>query len=532
MEKQVVNLTIFLIKEHITDLKDCLKAPDTLSSSNIKHEYGMEGTIFYCDSKRKPPRWKAYLETLSERSLDISDNASNKAILLVRIEHRIMAVVFGYGRSFLKEDCIERNFGFKVALNTINPNKMRSVNAATIEDMVVTTQRQASYSTTQDEFGLNITNDIMKGITGEPYDIRYGSHISGKDSLVVAVFMDLSELKDKLLLYYTAYSDNRYKRIGFEWVDNVAEIRDSLLSETLDFELVNAIQEKKTEHLHIAPPETTDWDKIIGFCYSGIGKKLSDAENYELNLNLFEYIEKINPTTNIYQKIRRDRLYAMNVEGTSFAICSIYSALVFQTEYEGQNYILCAGTWYQVETSFFNQVNNFIRTRVTISDIVLPNCPKDKHEGDYNEQVASADANLCLMDKKLVSVEGGPKQIEACDLFSKDKKFIHVKNKGQSAQLSHLFSQGKVSAECFAIDEKYRKQVSDLVIAKFGDTIFDYTAKPQSNEFEVVYAIIDEKESSLEDKLPFFSKVNLMLAVQELDRMHFSCSVCLVKKET
>ena len=47
MEKQVVNLTIFLIKEHITDLKDCLKAPDTLSSSNIKHEYGMEGTIFY-----------------------------------------------------------------------------------------------------------------------------------------------------------------------------------------------------------------------------------------------------------------------------------------------------------------------------------------------------------------------------------------------------------------------------------------------------------------------------------------------------
>ena len=243
MEKQVVNLTIFLIKEHITDLKDCLKAPDTLSSSNIKHEYGMEGTIFYCDSKRKPPRWKAYLETLSERSLDISDNASNKAILLVRIEHRIMAVVFGYGRSFLKEDCIERNFGFKVALNTINPNKMRSVNAATIEDMVVTTQRQASYSTTQDEFGLNITNDIMKGITGEPYDIRYGSHISGKDSLVVAVFMDLSELKDKLLLYYTAYSDNRYKRIFggiYEWAGefrtiNIMKREDILGGDTVRY---------------------------------------------------------------------------------------------------------------------------------------------------------------------------------------------------------------------------------------------------------------------------------------------------------
>ena len=100
----------------------------------------------------------------------------------------------------------------------------------------------------------------------------------------------------------------------------------------------------------------------------------------------------------------------MNVEGTSFAICSIYSALVFQTEYEGQNYILCAGTWYQVETSFFNQVNNFIRTRVTISDIVLPNCPKDKHEGDYNEQVASADANSCSHRPNISSVISGYKQ--------------------------------------------------------------------------------------------------------------------------
>lgn len=135
------------------------------------------------------------------------------------------------------------------------------------------------------------------------------------------------------------------------------------------------------------------------------------------------------------------------------------------------------------------------------------------------------------MDKKLVAVEGSPKKIEACDLFTKDKKFIHVKNKGQSAQLSHLFAQGKISAECFVSDESFRKQVSDIAIEKFGEEAFDYRAKPQSNEYEVVYAIIDDKESSLTKKLPFFSKVNLMLTVQELDRMHFKCSVCLVKKD-
>ena len=103
------------------------------------------------------------------------------------------------------------------------------------------------------------------------------------------------------------------------------------------------------------------------------------------------------------------------------------------------------GTWYYVETSFFEQVNNFITAKIPISDVTLPDCPFDKNEGAYNEMVANSNADFCLMDRKLLSVENGPKQIEACDIFTRDKKMIHVKNKGQSAQLSHLFSQGKVS---------------------------------------------------------------------------------------
>ena len=491
----------------------------------------MDGTIYYCDSKKKPPKLKEYLSKLATDDIDISDNASNKAIMLVKIQNRIIAVVFGYGRSFLKEECIERNFGFKVALNTIDPNKMRSVNAATIEDMVVTTQRQASYSTSQDEFGLNVTNDIMKGITGEPFDEEYGNHISGKDSLVVSVSMELNELKDKLELYYSAYTDDRYKKIGFEWVDNVAEVRDTVLSESLDFLLSDAIEKHNTEHLHIAPPETTDWDRIIGFCYSGIGKKMDEPESYNLSLDITEYINSIREDSNVYAKIRRDKLYAMNSDGVPFAVCSIYSALVFQTEYEGKNYIFCSGAWYQVETSFFNRVNNFIQTKIPISSISLPECPKNESEGNYNQMVADNNDDYCLFDCKLISAAGSPKKIEACDIFTKNKQFIHVKNKGQSAQLSHLFAQGKVSAECFSSDESFRKQIADIASEKFGIEPFDSSVKPNSNEYEIIYAIIDDKDSDMNAKLPFFSKVNLMLTAQELDRMHFKYSVCLIKRE-
>lgn len=531
MDKKTVNLNIFLLKETYVEFEDCLKSPRTLHSSELNQSFELDGKIYYSNSKTNSPKWKSYLQELAKEDIEISDNTSNKAIMLVRIENRIMALVFGYGRTFLKEECIVRNFGFKVALNTIDQNKMRSVSAATIEDMVVTTQRQASYSTSQDEFGLNISNDIMKGITGVPFEEKYGNHISGKDSLIVSLYIDMSELKDKLVSYLCAYNSTRYKNIGFEWVDNVAEIRDSILCEALDCELIQAIKSKNIEHLHIAPPETTDWDKIIGFCYSGIKKKTEDSSNYNLNLDITEYIDKINPDSNIDQKIRRDRLLAMNSDEVPFTVCSIYSALVFQTKYNNYDYILCSGTWYQVEKNFFEMVNNYIETRIKISDISLPDCPCDMHEGEYNEKITSKSNDFCLMDKKLASVLGGPKQIEPCDIFTKDKKFIHVKNKGQSSQLSHLFAQGKISAECFSIDECFRKNVYDIAKEKFGTNVFDYKQKPESNEYEVVYAIIDDKVSTLKNKLPFFSKVNLMLTSQELERMHFKCSVCLVKKE-
>ncbi|MEG0752707.1 MAG: TIGR04141 family sporadically distributed protein, partial [Angelakisella sp.] len=304
----------------------------------------------------------------------------------------------------------------------------------------------------------------------------------------------------------------------------------SVLFESLDFELEEAIKKRTIDHLHIAPPETTDWERIIGFCYSGTGKKKEDADSYSLNLDLSEYLDKIRPDTNIYEKIKRDKLLAMTVDEVPFAICSIYAAMVFQTELEGITYILCSGNWYQIDQSFFNTVHDFVRNRVPISTFSLPDCPSNMNEGDYNEFVANDNSDFCLMDKKMVGVEDGPKKIEACDIFTISKQFIHVKNKGQSSQLSHLFSQGKISAQCFISDEKYRQQISDIAQSRYGKNIFDYHSKPRSNEFEIVYAIIDDKDTPISKKLPFFSLVNLMLTIKDLDRMQFKYSICFIKR--
>lgn len=71
----------------------------------------------------------------------------------------------------------------------------------------------------------------------------------------------------------------------------------------------------------------------------------------------------------------------------------------------------------------------------------------------------------------------------------------------------------------------------DITEADFLEKVFDSSAKPASDEYEIVYAIIDNKDTPIDEKLPFFSLVNLMLTAQDLDRMHFRYSICPIKRQ-
>ena len=530
MEKKVIDLTIFLIKENVYDYEECVKNVLERKECKLKQDFGLEGMIYYDDSSSKAPKWKSDLDKIAIEELDMKDNTSNKAVLLVRIAGRIMAVVFGYGRTLLKEECIVRNFGLRVALNIIDQTKMRSVDAATIENTVVNTQRQTTYNTSQDEFGLSTTSEIMKGIAGVPREQGYGNHISGRDSLTTSVLMNIYELKEKLTLYYKAYLKDDYKNNGFEWVDNIEHINDPSLLEKLNDKLCDMLKKHNIDNMHMAPPTIVDWNRITGFLIDGSAKRKNKKESYSVNINLSEYVETIPEEKDILSKIKSNKVYAMDVDGNHFPLTSVYNALVYQTEHDNITYMLCDGFWYKIEESFCNRVNDFIQKNVKKSKIILPECGCSMHEGEYNEEAVKNNEDFCLMDKKMTSVLNGPKKIEACDIFTKDKQFIHVKNKGQSAQLSHLFAQGRVSAECFIDDEEFRKQVAEVTEERFGKPAFDYSAKVAPNEYEVIYAIIDDKDTTLVDKLPFFSKVNLMLTIQGFERMHMNCSVCLVKR--
>ncbi len=117
------------------------------------------------------------------------------------------------------------------------------------------------------------------------------------------------------------------------------------------------------------------------------------------------------------------------------------------------------------------------------------------------------------MDKKLITHGGGYSKIEFCDLYTKDKKIIHVKQYGGSAVLSHLFSQGIVSGELLLAGSEFRKKVNEKLLNshKFSNP----NNKPNPSDFQIIFAIISSSSKQLE--IPFFSKVSLRNAKRRLE---------------
>lgn len=528
MGENTYSLTVFLMKEYVEFFEQCIKSDKEVEYRFLDENRNVDGVIVVSKSLARRPSWLNFLEYFSQEKISLSENVSNKAVMLIRIENRILALTFGHGRAFLKEECIVKDFGFKTAINMLDVNKIRSVNAATIEDMVLHTQKQSSYATGQEEFSLNTLNDIMTSIAGKTQNSMWADSVSGKDSLLVSVEMMPEELIEKLEYYLEAYKSDAYKKNGFEWIDNVREVRDVETKRELEKLLIGKIQRKESDNLFLSLSETIDWNSTKGFMLTGTGKRIDNPKNYIPDLDIMDYLVNLESDVKL-EKIKHDKVMVLNLNEEKYPISSVYAALVAQIKYQEELYILCNASWFKIETNFYKLVRNFVAS-IPVSTIEFPKCDKEEHEGPYNERISALE-NFVLMDQKWVGVNGGVRKVESCDIFTRDKQFIHIKNRGNSGQLSHLFSQGRVSAECFMGDKEFRKQVYNLVKKKLGKDIFDYKKKPASEEFEVIYAIISNKVGPVEENLPFFSLVNLMLAVQELDRMHMKYSVKMILKE-
>lgn len=487
-----------MAKERNVDDKDIIKEIDNLTSVKVNLSGAESATLYIRKAQPHPPSWADIFAGHVDKKL-VGNSSSPGAVLVIEIKKAKFLMTFGLGRHLIKDIYIQRDYGLKVALNSIGEDKLRSIDKASHERTPLNSRTQASKGVDIFELALNTEIDLLTAITGSSKVEMFGAQVTGRDALTLSVKDGLEGFCDILKETHTFYEKEDYKK-SFGWVDNFRRIKDGASNEKLDLMLINILKKDPiSSNCWLSEPEIIDWE--ITALYVLQKKRKRTVYYPELRLKkLLEIIKTKNNTCTI-DDLRKHPICIVDDNYNLIKSWSAYNCLYAEISHNNSLYILQNGSWFNVENDFVSKVNSAI-SQIDAYDHKLPVYNHD-NEGDYNESVSNQDGYI-KMDKKNIVHGGSRSSIEYCDLVKDGKDLIHVKRGTSSSKLSHLFAQGEVSAELFSGDEEFREKLNKKLPDELKVDVID---RPNTPDYKVVYAIVSEKPGEL--SLPFFSKVRL-----------------------
>lgn len=481
---------------------------------------GIEATLYVKKEPPKPPPpWTKLFTDHQDLPEDIfGDRKAVGAALVVKLDEKLFVLTFGTGFHLLKNEAIERDFGLRVTLNSVDPDKLRSLDKASYDHNPLNSRTQSSIDL--DVFDLDVDSemDMLYAVTGASTVPIFGSHVTGRDALTLVLEVNLNGLKEILDECLSRYEASLPK--DFEWVENIQRVKDKELHEVLDLELDDILSKGDFKKMWLGEPEIIDWESQVGYSFDlyqktprHVALKIDDLVKY--------FNEKSVPLTS--ESLKLQAIHINDSEYSSIKKWSAYRCLYAEVAAESEQYILRNGQWYIVNKDFVDKVDRYLEG-FDAYDFDFPVYSHDREE-DYNEFVSSSFDNIELMDKRFARIGGPHDKLEFCDLIKDSNEFIHVKYYRSSATLSHLFSQGFVASEAFIGDADFRKRLNDKLPDSSKLSCTD--SRPDPSKYKIVYAVATNK--NVPKELPFFSKVTLKNALKTLKKLNFSVSISAIK---
>jgi uncharacterized protein (TIGR04141 family) len=518
-----VRLAIYLIKKEVRGYRECIKERAFFDEYDLRKELHIEGKVLVGKNKRTEPEWKIFLQDGIEGTIPKLVNASNRALVFFKVKDRWLVIPFGYGKYLLKDDVIDGDFGLRTALNLMDSDKILSLDRANIGDMTLQTRTQSSRRSTPEVFGIDRIRDLLRSITGTvSIDMleKYGRVVSGNEAIYISPkvkFHELPEMLDSLLV---GYRMKKYKS-RFGWIDNLKVERDPTVIEALREKAIKLLESQDDVKVHLASPFIIDWEIFESVSYTLRGSEFPDLDIADL------YKERSGSSgVGSWENLKKWKLYVKNGGADKKIDFPLWRFLNFQLEYGDAHYVFTLSNWYRVEKGYYNEVRDYC-LQFAESDLKFPDARKGESEGDYNLRLASTIADAICLDKKLVKSDTGRSEIEACDVLAPSGEFIHVKHRYSSASLSHLFSQGKVSANSLRKDRAFRKNLRAKIKSEGMSTdlvpLEERDLRP--GNYTITFAMLSSNDVGFVDDLPFFSLINFRLVAEELSTMGYTVKV-------
>jgi uncharacterized protein (TIGR04141 family) len=519
-------ITLFLLKEGIAD--DEIWIQTRIAEQTHVEVDGLKGTLSVGHNKSSTPNWSKYLRDhiASTRLADLR-NRSTAAALLFEASGRQFIACFGYGRSMISLELCEPDFGLKVVVNSIKPNRLKSIDARGFEEITRNTKRDVSRESALSAFEIDVERDVVRSLTGSPEDEKLAKRLSGADALGLNTKRQLPELPKLCSELLDAYAATRYRERGFEFIDHLRRVTNKGEKAELDNALIEALKQggDALGDLHLAIPEAIDWLAVAGIRLTGERK----GSDLHADPSITAYLRlRVDKEIDL-PRLKRDQVMAIGAETEEpIGHWPIYRCIVYETRRNDRLYVLSAGDWFWVAEDYAKKVTDYVAALPEL-ELELPQCPSGSREDAYNVAAAEATGCLCL-DGHFVT-KSVPDPVEICDLLSPEKKLIHVKKRGASSTLSHLFNQGVNSAEWLREDADFRSEARE----KAGeiDQRLAEALPPdefEASDYEVSFVVITRSERDSPLTLPFFSLVSLRNAARALRNQGYRVTVKAVRE--
>ena len=510
-------LSIYLARDSRkpdTDLikMDNVKAPIHLDLPDVE---SAELYIKIQPPKTIPPWTRIFTNSNQVDSSAFGTSSNVGAVLVVKMEGNTFVLSFGTGFHLIQQEAIERDFGLKVTLNSVNPDKLRSLDKASYDHNPLNSRTQSSRDVDIFNLHLDSESEMLYAITGTSLVEAFGSYVTGRDSLTLAVETNLADIPDILSEALHRYRAKLPEQ--FSWVENINRVRDFDELEVLDMELDSCFETGQYDGFWLGEPEIVDWETQIGYSFD-----IYQRTPRHIVLSLDDYIAYLNGAVPTVELMKHNVVHVNNSEYQSVKSWPVYRCLYAEITYSDNQYILRNGIWYKVNQTFVDSVDDYLN-KLDHHPYQFPLYNHDREE-DYNQYVVDKDSSFCLMDKKNIKIGGPYDKLEHCDLIRNGNEFIHVKLYRSSSTLSHLFSQGFVAAEAFIKDQWYREKLNPKL--PLSIKLQDPQHRPDPCNYQIVYAIATNK--NIPEELPFFSKVTLKNALKTLIALNYQISLAKI----
>lgn len=527
MDEPLRHLSLFLTKPG-TSVLGALRETSSLARHEVSLGLGAEVALFTKVNTSSIPWWIEYLDPIAEDDLVAPTSRTTSAVLVIRLaergpNNRVVCYAFGHGRHLIDPSRIDRSFGLRVALNTVDPRGLRGLDARRQEDVVVNSRVQTSAGTDLAAFDLDEYRDIFRSAAGRTRDAFaavLGRMVRGSVSVTFDVPIRVENLADRARELLKINKKSDYKA-AFPFIDYIRPV-DPEMAEVLDGRLNSELAAlgdgtgTSFRSLYLASPEILDLEAVEGFVFSS-ERGTEKAAHPDLQLTDYIATRAHREAGLSVERARSDRVLVRREGETDTNLASVYRCLVSEVHDNGTTYQIVDGNWYALEENFVGRVRRDLG-ELEVAAIDFPTPGVNEDEGDWNKRAAAALGGICL-DQKNVLIDGGPSQVEVCDIATSDAQLFFVKRRSTSSTLSHLWSQAIVAVQALLTDADFRADARGR-IAEIDEHFIGIVSEDlERSDYTIHYVVLGVDSSDPVDGLPFFSQVALWQAWRTLRSM-------------